>query len=235
MEWSRSTVLSLARLSCTTCGGEGQKREKKGKIIPCPCVLRAIFRACYARFRVCVEKEKYMSRVSFEHFGGKERRVMWGRKDEEYAADFHLIAKRRLDPFHYQVFSYHYLLGADWKICCRRLGIDRGRFFHAVYRVQESLGRVFYELEPYGLYPPRDYFATRIGGPSGPHGGASQAPPPKPAFSSGKGQSEPAETAEPMKPGGERGQVGREAGPAAALHSGDPLRQRPVAAFSFSG
>jgi hypothetical protein len=101
-----------------------------------------------------VEKEKYMSRVSFEHFGGKERRLMWSRKDEEYAADFHLVSRRALDPFHYRLFSYHFLLGADWKLCCRRLDLDRGRFFHAVYRVQETLGQVFYELEPYGLYPP---------------------------------------------------------------------------------
>jgi hypothetical protein len=111
-----------------------------------------------------VAKEKHMSRVSFDHFGGKERRMMWGRKDEEYAADFFLIARRSLDPFHYQVFSYHYLLGADWRLCCRRLKVDRGQFFHAVYRVQETLGRIFYELEPYSLYPPREYFATRIGG-----------------------------------------------------------------------
>jgi hypothetical protein len=162
MEWSRDAVLSLARLSCSTCGGEGIKREKMGQIIPCSCVLRTIFRACYARFRVSVEKEKYMSRVSFEHFGGRERRMMWSRKDEEYAADFHLVSRRVLDPFHYQVFSYHFLLAGDWRLCCRRLKIDRGQFFHAVYRVQEMLGRVFYELEPYGLFPPRDYFTTRI-------------------------------------------------------------------------
>lgn len=164
MEWNRSLLLSLARLSCTVCNGEGAKMEKGGDISPCPCVLRAIFRACYARFRVCVEREKYMSRVSFEHFGGKERRMMWCRKDEEYVADFHLVSRRVLDPFHYQVFSYHFLLGAGWRLCCRRLNLDRGRFFHAAYRVQEVLGQVFYELEPYGLYPPRDYFVTRVGG-----------------------------------------------------------------------
>lgn len=168
MEWNRSAALSLARLSCTTCSGEGIKKEKRGRIIPCSCVLRAVFRACYARFRVCVGKEKYMSRVSFEHFGGKERRMMWARKDEEYAADFHLISRRVLDPFHYRVFSCHFLLGGDWKLCCRQLNMDRGQFFHAVYRVQEILGQVFYELEPYGLYPPRDYFVTRITGPRPP-------------------------------------------------------------------
>ncbi len=106
-----------------------------------------------------------MSRVSFEHFGGKERRGMWSRKDEEYAADFCLIARRTLDPYHYRVFSYHYLLGAHWRMCCERMGLDRGRFFHAVYWVQETLGKVFHDLKPYALYPPRDYFATRISGP----------------------------------------------------------------------
>jgi len=175
-----------------------------------------------------------MSRVSFEHFGGKERRMMWGRKDEEYAADFHLIAKRRLDPFHYRVFSYHYLLGADWKLCCRRLGIDRGRFFHAVYRVQESLGRVFYELEPYGLYPPRDYFATQIGGPSRLRGGASQAATRKPLFSrSGNEQSTPEESA--VKSGQERDRARAETGSAAATHSEQTPWPTVVAAFSFGG
>ena len=162
MDWTASDVLSLARLSCVICGGEGKKREKKGRIIPCYCVLRAVFRACYARFRVCAAKEKYISRVTFEHFGGKEGRMMWSRKDEEYAADFHLVTRRTLDPFHYQVFTYHFLLGGDWKLCCHRLRIDRGQFFHAVYRIQEALGQVFYALEPYALYPPREYFTTRI-------------------------------------------------------------------------
>ncbi len=187
MEWNRSDLLSMARLGCMACRGEGAKKEDCGGIAPCHCVLRAIFRACYARFRVCVGKEKHMSRVTFDHYGGKERRMMWARKDEEYIADFHLVSRRVLDAFHYRIFSYHFLLGADWRLCTRRLKLDRGQFFHAVYRVQETLGRVFYELEPYGLYPPRDYFTTRITGdpgsrpePSGSSGGPRRGP--------GKGQ-----------------------------------------------
>jgi hypothetical protein len=162
MEWSRSDVLSLARLSCTACGGEGVIKEEDGHIIPCHCVLRAVFRACYARFRVSVRKEKHLSRVSFDHFGGRDRRMMWCRKDEEYAADFHLVSRRALDPELYRIFSYHFLLGADWRLCCRRLRVDKGWFFHTVYHIQETLGRAFYELEPYALYPPREYFITRL-------------------------------------------------------------------------
>jgi hypothetical protein len=58
----------------------------------------------------------------------------------------------------YELFRYHFILGADWKLCTRKVGIDRGNFFHAVYRIEQKLGRVFRELEPYPLFPLDDYF-----------------------------------------------------------------------------
>jgi hypothetical protein len=64
-----------------------------------------------------------------------------------------------LDDEEHKVFRYHYLLGADWKLCCRQLQVDRGMFFHTVYRIQRKLGKAFAELEPYPLYPLADYFA----------------------------------------------------------------------------
>jgi hypothetical protein len=80
-------------------------------------------------------------------------------------ADFVLIARRTLSEFEYRLFRYHFLLGADWKLCSRRLGIDRGNFFHAVYRIEQKLGRVFRELEPYSLFPLDEYFhgPSRLG------------------------------------------------------------------------
>ena len=36
--------------------------------------------------------------------------------------------------------------------------IDRGTFFHAVYRIEQKLGRVFRELQPYSLFPLDEYF-----------------------------------------------------------------------------
>lgn len=106
-----------------------------------------------------------MSRISLEPHCGKNRPGSWGRKDEEYIADFSLIAKRHLTPAEHQLFRYHFLLGADWKLCTRRLGMDRGNFFHAVYRIEQKLGRVFRELQPYPLYPLDDYFhgPSRLG------------------------------------------------------------------------
>ena len=101
---------------------------------------------------------KYISKVTLDPLPGKDRRGAWGRKDEEYIADFCLVSKRTLTEEEYLVFRNHFLLGADWKLCCRKLDMDRGNFFHTVYRLQQKLGRVFRELEPYGLFPVDDYF-----------------------------------------------------------------------------
>ncbi|MBV8069066.1 MAG: hypothetical protein JO270_04125 [Acidobacteriaceae bacterium] len=79
-------------------------------------------------------------------------------KDEEFIADFCLVAKRTLSEIEHKVFKFHFLLGADWKLCSRRLNIDRGTFFHVVYRIEEKLGRTFRELQPYALFPVDEYF-----------------------------------------------------------------------------
>jgi hypothetical protein len=83
---------------------------------------------------------------------------VFGLKDEEYTADFCLVSRRVLSTEDYRIFKFHFLLGADWKLCCRRLGMDRGSFYHAVYRIQEKLGRKYRELRPYSLFPLDEYF-----------------------------------------------------------------------------
>jgi hypothetical protein len=158
MEWTRSETLALASPTCTHCHGIGLRNMSEEASSPCNCVTRAIFRACFARFRHCATKEKYMSRVSLEYSPRGGGRRTWGRKDEEYCADFCLLSKRALNQEEYKIFKYHFLLGADWKLCCRKLKMDRGLFFHAVYRIQQKLGRLFRELQPYSLYPLDEYF-----------------------------------------------------------------------------
>ena len=165
MEWNRSETIALASEQCTICHGDGLRYTPvKGKTGPCNCVLRSVFRACYARFRDCVGKEKQISMVSLQYCesgkGGGRR--TWGRRDEEYVADFCLIAKRTLTESEHQLFRFHFLLGADWRLCCRRLEMDRGLFFHAVYRIQQKLGLVFRELQPYALFPLDEYFGGKI-------------------------------------------------------------------------
>lgn len=158
MQWTRSETLALAQQSCTYCLGLGLRPGRAGVSTPCNCVFRAIFRACYARFRECTLKEKYISRVSLEANPGRQRKSVWGLKNEEYIADFCLISRRTLNDYEHRIFRYHFLLAADWKLCCRKLNMDRGSFFHDVYRIQQKLGRTFRELEPYALFPVDEYF-----------------------------------------------------------------------------
>jgi hypothetical protein len=99
-----------------------------------------------------------MSKVTMETGKGKERRGVWGRKDEEYIADFLSVSRRALSDDEHRIFRYHYLLAADWKMCCRKLNMDRGTFYHEIYRIQEKLGRIYRDLQPYGLYPLDQYF-----------------------------------------------------------------------------
>lgn len=158
MMWSRSETLALAAPGCNICLGLGLRTGRSGATHPCNCVLRAIFRACFERFRYCVTREKYMSKVTLDPLPGKDRRGAWGRKSEEFAADFCLVSKRTLTESEFQIFRYHFLMGADWKLCCLKLKMDRGNFFHSVYRIEQKLGRVFREIEPYSLFPVDDYF-----------------------------------------------------------------------------
>ena len=159
MDWTRSETLALAMHHCTHCHGSGLRLGRKGSLTPCNCVLRSIFRVCYSRFKTCVTQERHLSQVVLSRQGGRPGRVTWGRKDEEYIADFCLVARRALDDLEFKLFRYHFLLGADWRLCSRRLGLQRGNFFHTIYRIEQKLGRVFRELEPYALYPLDEYFS----------------------------------------------------------------------------
>jgi hypothetical protein len=175
MEWTRSETLALASHSCALCQGLGLRLNETAPASldlsgdpgarpaqPCNCVLRNIFRACYARFRECAIKEKFISQVSLEAVQGSDHKRTWGRKDEEYIADFCLVSRRSLSKSEHLIFKYHYLLGADWKLCCKKLKMDRGNFFHTVYKIEQRLGRVFRELKPYALYPVKEYFSGPI-------------------------------------------------------------------------
>ena len=158
MEWKRSDTLVLAMHRCVQCHGSGLRLVKQGLLTPCNCVLRSIFRICFNRFERCATQERHLSRVSLEPHAGRSRPDSWGRKDEEFIADFCLLARRTLDREEHRLFRYHFLLGADWKLCARKLHMERGIFFHAVYRIEHKLGRVFREVEPYPLFPLDDYY-----------------------------------------------------------------------------
>jgi hypothetical protein len=159
MQWNRSTAIGLASGSCTLCHGDGMRPIHKTRETPCNCVFRSIFRACYNRFRECVALGDQTKAVSLDHGGGsRPGGHTYSRKREEFIADFSLVSRRVLEDSEYRIFRYFFLLGADWKLCCRQLKMARGTFFHDVYRVEQILGREFAELEPYALYPLNEYF-----------------------------------------------------------------------------
>lgn len=160
MEWNRSETLALASAKCATCEGSGFREKTKGDEAVCNCVLRAIFRACYDRFVQCANKDLTSSRISLEHATTRDLSGGWSRRNEEYVADFLQVAKKNLTEEEHKLFRFHFLLGADWRLCCRKLDMEKGNFFHAVYRIQHKLGRVFRNLQPYALYPVRDYFTS---------------------------------------------------------------------------
>jgi hypothetical protein len=127
-------------------------------------VFRGVFRACWNRFRECAALGAFGSTVSLEFCNGSEGRRSYSRKREEFMADFCLVSRRVLDEADHRLFRFHFLLGADWKMCCRRLKVDRGEFFHQLYRIEQKLGRTFAELEPYPLFPLDEYFCRPIPG-----------------------------------------------------------------------
>ncbi len=158
MDWTRSDTLGIAAHDCTCCHGLGLRGGRIGENQPCNCVLRSIFRVCYRKFTQVALQEKRMSKVTLDGAGAQCRRTIWGRKDEEYMIDFLNIAKKTLDENDHRIFRLHYLLGADWRLCCANLGMDKGLLFHTLYRIEQKLGRVFKELQPYALFPVDQYY-----------------------------------------------------------------------------
>jgi len=158
MEWTRSETLALARNSCTTCHGIGLHHGRGSTMVPCNCVFRCIFRVCFDRFQRCAFADTRAAGARLDYNPSSGTRTMYSRKDEEYIADFCLTSRRMLTDEDHRIFRYHFLLGANWRLCCRHLKMERGTFFHAVYRIQQRLGRAFREMQPYGLFPLDEYF-----------------------------------------------------------------------------
>jgi len=142
--WDRTHTLALADIRCVHCFGAGLRGRNLG--LPCGCVTRRIFRQCLNRYRL-IDQGYYWRR--HRHFG-----VM----PEDYAADFCLVSRRTLTAKQWAVFRLHFLDGQTWAEVCAQLGMNRGNFFHEVYRIEDRLGRAFREIKPYALHPIAEYF-----------------------------------------------------------------------------
>ena len=160
-DWEKvwgNIALALSVEDCSQCLGIGRITNMFGTRV-CPCVLRNVFRTCHARFRAIVGKDANECRITEQSLLGGTPHT-WAMKDEEFAADFCLVARRNLDEDEHRLFRFYFLLGADWRACCRKLVMDRGKFFRAVYDLEVKLGRVFRELKPHALYPLDEYYTA---------------------------------------------------------------------------
>lgn len=155
---------------CQQCHGVGlwQPRLKFGQgWEACGCVLRAAFRRTWKRYgELAAQPGSVVMRRSW----------IYGRPSEEFCADVLMVSRRALaDAWDWRglrVFEMHVVAGVVWHESCRRMGLDRGTFWHEEYRIEAILGRVYVELLPYPLYPTGRYLAReacelqdlRIGG-----------------------------------------------------------------------
>jgi hypothetical protein len=179
-DWTgwRNHALALAAQSCSLCYGFGHRAARKDTNAVCYCVFRTIFRACHARFHQCLDGGGAIGKVDWTRFIGQGRNngggAHWSLRNEEFLADFQLVAFRALNggrtkeqlaqegcppSRRWQLFVLHLLLGAQWRICCRRFGMERGEFFHEIYRIEAILGLAFADTEPHALFPIDEYFS----------------------------------------------------------------------------
>jgi hypothetical protein len=161
VSWNPEEMRALALVGCRQCWGAGVKWRPglTGRPYPCECALRTIFRACLARYRYCQAQIGKPASVRLTMLAlGPRRFLFWGLPDQEYCADFCLLGRRVLSGLDYEIFRLHFLLGGDWIFCCRKLGMERGKFFRQAYLVEQRLGYALRTVKPYALHPVGEYF-----------------------------------------------------------------------------
>jgi hypothetical protein len=166
-EWHRGETLAIADHHCAFCHGLGLCGGRLDATQPCNCVLRAIFRAVMQHYHLKRERSDcQFSRCTLANFGAGNtgrRKWAWGHPDHEFMVDAEMLAKRILEPEEHRIFKLHELSGLDWRDCCRILRTEKGKFFHAVYRMEQKYGRAAREMQPYPLYPIGVYYGYQTG------------------------------------------------------------------------
>lgn len=158
LAWMRP-FLPMATAKCQICAGIGVRFGYVAHL--CACVSRRICRVMTDRYRENQTEPRYsLSCNPNINMSGKDSRLSWGRKNEEFNADLWLLAKRTLDEEHFRVFRLHSLEAIEWQKATKKLGLKRGQFFHCVYRAEEAVGRAAIAIEPYPLFPLQSYFSS---------------------------------------------------------------------------
>jgi hypothetical protein len=160
--------LALAMGNCAFCHGHGQVEVHRkrtyapGSAIPiesfrlrmCGCVYRRVFRICWRRYQQL--RERYGDLARRPRVRNGPGGLSFELRTVDFLADFDLLVADHMADREREIFALHFSGGADWKECCRRLGMDRGSFFHDLYRIERRIGRA---LLADGLAP-WNYFAA---------------------------------------------------------------------------
>lgn len=144
--WTRSRVIALADVGCSSCHGCGLVGRLGDQ--PCDCVLRAIYRGCLRRYREIGAAQlggRTRSSLAFVDAGGRSP-LAYARSSEDFRAEFYLSSKRVLSGDDWKLFTLSALEELDWRTCCELLRLEKVDFFNRLYRMQARVGRAMGEI-----------------------------------------------------------------------------------------
>lgn len=98
------------------------------------------FCAGLARFRQCVDGAKHFGPATIEASISNGMSAL-GSRNREFSARFIELSQYTLSAFEYRLFNYHFLLGANSVLCCRKMNIDLNTFSETVRQLQEKVGK----------------------------------------------------------------------------------------------
>jgi hypothetical protein len=159
-----SNLTLYAYPRCTKCHGYGLVAGRalgsppRQSLRPCKCSLRRIFLNCLNHYYKCLYYQ-VSGMQSLSHNG----KFFYDFKREEFIVDFLNLSSRALRPsgkpsLRFEIFKNHFILNKQWKECCNKLNLERGLFFHELYRAEEELGYYFLINEPYSIFPIGSYY-----------------------------------------------------------------------------
>ena len=150
----RKMILATASEQCTVCYGHGRMIRDV-----CHCVHRKAFRESLETYLMLREDAVSMG-ANVPLTLSVRGYVSYGMPLADYVIDFDQTARRALTRHQLALLSLYHIAGQPWHVCAPKLRLDRGEFFHQVYRTERLLGCALMETTP-PLYPKARYFAGK--------------------------------------------------------------------------
>lgn len=136
-----------AKKNCPVCEGTGDSGDG---LTVCDCALKAVFDTCLDTYE---HIQPYSSGVA-------RKGSHLSRPNEEFRADFELLAKRALksQPVLLETFLLYHVACVETLQCCAELGVNQGTLYQRICRIKVECGRAFIGGGEDGIYPVCNYF-----------------------------------------------------------------------------